>query len=307
MTVRGILYAVAAAFCFGIMPIITKFVYKETNVDPFFYLMLRYTMAAVIIWAYVLCRPGRSWQKVDRSSMGITILTSASYIIVTASYFVALKFIDASLATLLVFTFPVFTPFIGALFFKQKLSWWATLAAIIGFFGCGLLIGNYQLKGISGELMGIGLGLAAGLMYAFYTLFGQKITIRVEPLIVTAYNLAFVAFFFLLLRFQWLWQNPQPLLVYAAAMVLAIVSTVLANTFYFEAIKRIGAVKAGIFGSIEPLFTTVLAVTFLNDQLVLLQWLGALFILGGMILLQRPWCSKYQLNERKPMPNPIDL
>ena len=53
MTVKGIVYAILAAFCFGIMPIFTKLLYSSTGVDPFFFLMLRYSFAAILMWLFI--------------------------------------------------------------------------------------------------------------------------------------------------------------------------------------------------------------------------------------------------------------
>lgn len=289
MIIRGIIYAVLAAFCFGVMPILAKLVYGETGVDPFFFLMIRYVLAAMISWAYLLVRHDREYQRVDGGSFGWILAASGCFIVVTSTYFIALKYIDASLNSLLTFTFPVMTPLLVYLLFKLKPSWVQILAAMVGFIGCGFLIGNYHFKGNSLETLGIGLGLCSGLAYAFYTIFGQKATQRVAPLTVTTINITIVSSFFIILRVSWLWTNHQPLMVFLVAGILAVVSTILANTFYFEAIKAVGAVKAGIFSSFEPLFTTVLACIFLGERLSAWQWFGAFLILNGIIIVQRPW------------------
>lgn len=289
MNFKGIFYAVLAAFCFGIMPILTKLIYGETGVDPFFFLMIRYTIAAIILWGFLFVRRDQSWRQVNRQSLVLILLTGGCYITVTAAYFVALKYINASLNSLLVFTFPVFTPFLGFLFFREKLSLVSLIAAIIGFLGCTILIGGYQIKGIPGETFGMILGLISGIVYALYTLFGQKITLQLEPITVTVLNISIVALFFIICRLPWLWSHPLPWKVYLVAGIIAVVSTILANIFYFEAIKDVGAVKAGIFSSLEPFFTTVLAILFLHETMGWLQWTGALLIIGGMIIVQQPW------------------
>ncbi|HEX7714537.1 MAG TPA: DMT family transporter [Bacillota bacterium] len=289
MTVKGIVYAILAAFCFGIMPIFTKLLYSSTGVDPFFFLMLRYSFAAILMWLFIWIRRDTSWRGLDRSSLGMITVCGVSYTIVTSTYFVALQYIDASLNSLLTFTFPIFTPFLALLFFKQKLKLLPVIAALVGFAGCGLLIGGYRLRGAPHELMGIGLGLVSGVIYAVYTLMGQKMTVNLKPFTITTLNLSIVACFFVTLRFGWLWRYHAPLRVYLVALLIAVVSTILANIFYFESIRNVGAIKAGIFSSFEPFFTAILATGFLGEHLSSVQWLGAAFIIGGMIIVQRPW------------------
>jgi drug/metabolite transporter (DMT)-like permease len=291
---KGILYAILTAFCFGIMPILTKLLYSETGVDPFFFLMVRYLIAAILMWAYLFFRRNQAWHEMKRSTFSLILLTSCSYIVVTVTYFVALQYIDASLNSLLFFTFPVFTPFLGLLFFKERLHLIHVSAALIGFLGCAMIIGGYHIKGIPGEVFGITLGLVSGTAYALYTLLGQKVTVQLEPLTAITLNVTIIAGFFMLTRVNWLWSRPQSIKVYLIAAIIAVISTILANTFYFEAIKAVGAVKAGIFSSFEPFFTTVLAIIFLGEQMGLVQWVGALFIFGSMVIVQQPWKSDSQ-------------
>ena len=151
------------------------------------------------------------------------------------------------------------------------------------------VIGDYHLKGIPGEVFGIGLGFASGIIYAFYSLFGQKVTVRLSPLTVTAFNVTIVAFFFIITRLNWLWEKSYPVQVYLAAGIIAIISTIFSNIFYFASIKILGAVKAGIFSSVEPFFTALLAIVFLKERMGLWQWFGAILIISGMLVIQRPW------------------
>jgi drug/metabolite transporter (DMT)-like permease len=291
---KGIIYAILTAFCFGIMPILTKSLYGETGVDPFFFLMIRYLIAAILMWVYLFFYRNHTWQVINRATFALVLKTSCCYIIVTATYFVALQFIDAAFNSLLFFTFPVFTPFLGLLFFKERLRFINVLAAIVGFLGCLMIIGGYHIKGLSGEAFGIIMGLVSGAAYAVYTLLGQKVTVKLEPLTVITLNVTIIAVFFFMIRGNWFWTVPHSIKVYLIAAIIAIISTILANTFYFKAIKAVGALKAGIFSSFEPLFTAVLAIIFLGERMGLTQWVGALFIFGSMVIVQQPWKSALQ-------------
>lgn len=289
---KGMLYAFLAAFCFGIMPVLTKLIYGETGVDPFYFLAIRYSIAAIVIWGFLGLRGDVLWKTVTWPSFRIVLLLALCCALVTGVYFVALKYIDASLNSLLVFTYPVMVPFLGWALFKEKLERRQVLAAAIGFLGCVLIIGNYQLKGIPGEVMGIGLGLLAGLLYALYTLLGQRVTRQLDPLLITALNMALVAGCYLMLRFSWFWRYPQPFKVYLVAGIIGIVSTLLANYCYFLAMQEIGAVNTGIYSSVEPFFTALLAIVFLGERMRLWQWLGVALFLGAIYLVQHGLASK---------------
>jgi len=69
-------------------------------------------------------------------------------------------------------------------------------------------------------------------------------------------------------------------------LAMASFSTVFPIFFLNAGIQKLGPTKASIMGTIEPVFTTILAVLFLGETLQPIQLLGGLLILVSLILLQ---------------------
>lgn len=67
---------------------------------------------------------------------------------------------------------------------------------------------------------------------------------------------------------------------------LALVSTVMPVFLYTIGIQRLGASRASMFSTVEPIGTTILAAIFLGERLQELQFVGALVILVSLLLLQ---------------------
>jgi drug/metabolite transporter (DMT)-like permease len=66
---------------------------------------------------------------------------------------------------------------------------------------------------------------------------------------------------------------------------MAIFSTVIPSYLVSEAIKRIGSDNAAIAGSIGPVSTILQAYFFLAEPISLLQLLGTIFVLVGVLLI----------------------
>ena len=73
--------------------------------------------------------------------------------------------------------------------------------------------------------------------------------------------------------------------VYRLGIELAIISTVLPSFLISEAIRRVGATKVAIIGSIGPISTIMLANIFLGERINAFQWLGAIVVVSGVLLV----------------------
>ena len=68
---------------------------------------------------------------------------------------------------------------------------------------------------------------------------------------------------------------------------MAIFSTLVPSFLVSAAIKRLGASTFSIFGSLGPVSTIILAYFFLNERISVLQLLGMLVVIGGVMLVSR--------------------
>ncbi len=70
----------------------------------------------------------------------------------------------------------------------------------------------------------------------------------------------------------------------ATILYVALFASVLAFIFWNRAVRTVGANKAGPFIHLMPLFSTVLAVAFLDEQLKVYHFQGAVLIFSGILL-----------------------
>jgi drug/metabolite transporter (DMT)-like permease len=68
---------------------------------------------------------------------------------------------------------------------------------------------------------------------------------------------------------------------------LVVIPTIVAVALYMGGIRRLGASRAAIASTTEPLFTIALAWMLLGDRLTIVQAMGALLVVGGVMLAER--------------------
>ena len=135
--------------------------------------------------------------------------------------------------------------------------------------------------------LGVALMLVNVAVNTTYILVGQRWTQGIPPAMSTAWMMVGATagtFFYALLSGQlsisfapvgWLWTT-----------LFAVVSTALAISMFWWGVGLIGAARAAIIGSLEPLGAIFLSVLVLGERLSPLQIVGGVFILIGVLLVQ---------------------
>src|SRR5262245_31098532 len=130
----------ASAAFFGAMPIFGRFAY-EAGVSPGALLLVRFILAAAMLTTLLLARPGLR-RVADLSarpgrslSRGGTILLAlglgaAGYAAQAGLYFAALQRLDASLLSLILYTYPVLVTIAAVLLGRDRLTRWRSLAML---------------------------------------------------------------------------------------------------------------------------------------------------------------------------------
>jgi drug/metabolite transporter (DMT)-like permease len=95
-------------------------------------------------------------------------------------------------------------------------------------------------------------------------------------------------------------QWPQDAAGWIAVMAIALVSTVVAITFYFAGLERVGATRAATLSTVEPVVTVTLAAVVLGEGIAPVQLAGGALILVAVVLLARAGQSA------SPAPSAVD-
>lgn len=81
---------------------------------------------------------------------------------------------------------------------------------------------------------------------------------------------------------------PTEISTWGLLLALALVSTVMPIFCLTTGLNKLGASKAAIVSTAEPVLTAIWAAIFLGEQMQPIQLVGAVLILSSVILLQIP-------------------
>jgi drug/metabolite transporter (DMT)-like permease len=215
----------------------------------------------------------------------ILFLGFIGYYLASFLDFWGLQFISAALERLILFVNPTLVALISWVWLKKPITRKHAIALALTYAGIVLAYAHdFQIASDRSALYaGSALVFASALAYALYLVMSAEITKRVSSARFTAYMMCvstgFVVGHFLLTRpLASLTLVPENI---ANVAMLALFSTVLPVWMTAEALKRLGANQASVYGTIGPVFTIALGVMFLGESVSFMQLAGAaLTVLG---------------------------
>ncbi|RLI05785.1 hypothetical protein DRO26_01210 [Candidatus Bathyarchaeota archaeon] len=203
------------------------------------------------------------------------------------AYFYTIKLMSASVAVILLYTYPIFALIIARFFVGEKITFIKTVAVLFVLFGCFLVVKGYSLTYLRLTGWGVLIGLTSGLSFAIYVVFGRVMLKDVDGLAVIVYTLGFGALCLMVINLLF---HPLNLLVYGMnvwilLVLLAVIPTFLAFTFFITGLQYLEASKASICTTFEIVSALLFAFIFLGERLEPLQIVGALMVIFSIFLV----------------------
>jgi drug/metabolite transporter (DMT)-like permease len=292
----GLFLAGAGSILFSTRSILIKLAYAY-HVDPITFLTLRMVFSLpFFIAAGIWAQKGRQTPPAPLSRRDIAAIIGLGLLgYYFASYidFVALQYISAALARLILFLNPTITLIVMALFFSRRIIGREVAAMLACYAGIALcLLHDVQLSGSVAETtLGSLLSFTSAVCYALYLIFSNKLIARIGSVPFTAYAMT-VSCIAVIVHF--LIVNPLsalalPWQVYAYGIGMAVFCTALPVFMVSEANRRIGPAHVGILSSMGPLATVLLGMVVLNETVSASQFAGMLLVLVGVwFVSQKP-------------------
>lgn len=184
---KGYLLGAVAAATYGMNPLFALPLYKA-GMDPDSVLFFRYLFAIPLLGTMLKAR-GRDF-KLHRREIVPLVLLGLLVALSSLSLFLSYNYMDAGIASTLLFVYPIFVALIMAFGFREKLSPQTALCILLALAGIGLLF-----KGSDGSTLNITgtvLVMVSALSYAIYIVGVNRPVLKsVATLKVTFYVLLF--------------------------------------------------------------------------------------------------------------------
>lgn len=279
---KGFILGAIAAASYGMNPLFTLPLYSAgMSVDTV--LFYRYSLAVIVLGIMMkFQKQSFAIKRVDvlpLCIMGLLFALSSLFL------FMSYNYMDAGIASTILFVYPVLVAIIMAVVFKEKVSPITLFSIALAFVGISMLCKSPGGQTLS--LVGITFVFLSSLSYAIYIVGVNRSSLK-DMLIakLTFYVLLFgLSVYVVRLQFcTELQVIPTPML-WINAVSLAVFPTVISLVTMTKAIHYIGSTPTAILGALEPVTALFFGVLVFGEQLTPRIILGILMVITAVTLI----------------------
>ncbi|HET7271854.1 MAG TPA: DMT family transporter [Rubrobacter sp.] len=285
--ILGALAVVAAASMWGTLGIFAKILYAE-GVSFEALVAFRAGVGWIAVLLFVLATGGaKSLRVPGRDLVFLVPLGLVGIGFFYLLYFYTVQESTVGTAAILLYSSPAFVVVLARLFLREALNTAKVLALLLTTSGIVLVAGAYDPANLDVRPTVLLTGLLSGLAYGLYSIFGRPVAGRLGPSVILSYALFFGAVLLVLAALPTL-DTLAGLSVdsYAILLMLAVVHTTLAFALYTFGLGRLGAGRAAIVATVEPVVAGALGTALLGEDLTVPKVVGGILVISGAALAQ---------------------
>ena len=279
----GILLATFAATGLASKAIFAKLAYRH-GVDATTLVTLRLAFTLPMLLVVRLVRKELGAPIARRDWGWIVFLGVIGYYLASLLDFIGLQTVSASIERLIMYLYPTLTVLLSAWLMKTPITPRMKQALPLTYLGIALVLAP-DLIAARADWFGVGMIVVSTVLFAFYLTWSPAVIGRVGAMRFTELALGASGLAMLL---HYLLSHPaggligQAWPVYAYALAMALVATVLPIYAMSAAMARIGSGRTAIVGSFGPVLTIFMGMGLLDERLSLPQWAGVALVMLGV-------------------------
>ncbi len=283
----GYLYVMIASVMFASIAIFGKMVIN-TGYGPIQMMIWQYTFIIITIFAVILIKNPKDFKIKKKEVLYMAVHGVISSAATNAFFYFSLQYIKAGMASMLIFTSPIFVVLFFIITGIRKINGTIIIALIFSIFGSAMALNIFTSSGDNVSYFGIFLGLMSGVCYAFFNVFADIKLKEMKPNIITFYSniFALITAIILGLIFE-IKDFSITLNIVPYILVLALFAGILPVNFIYKALLKIGSEKVSIIATMELPATLIFAYLILGEKMSFIQIAGVVLIIFATYVLQR--------------------
>ena len=279
---KGFILGAIAAASYGMNPLFTLPLYSAgMSVDTV--LFYRYSLAVIVLGIMMkFQKQSFAIKRVDvlpLCIMGLLFAFSSLFL------FMSYNYMDAGIASTILFVYPVLVAIIMAVVFKEKVSPITMFSIALAFVGISMLCKSPGGQTLS--LVGITFVFLSSLSYAIYIVGVNRSSLKDMPIAKLTFYVLLFGLSVYVVRLQFcteLQVIPTPML-WINAVSLAVFPTVISLVTMTKATHYIGSTPTAILGALEPVTALFFGVLVFGEQLTPRIILGILMVITAVTLI----------------------
>ncbi|MCP4631662.1 MAG: DMT family transporter [candidate division Zixibacteria bacterium] len=254
--------------------------YTLLHIPPLPLGFLRFSLAAIFLTIGAKLYSPET--KIEKKDIWKFILLGFLVIPINQLFFLfGLRLTTPAHSALMYSTLPIFIYVISLFFREEHHAWLKNGGIAIGFLGVFLILNEQGIDFKSAYVLGDMLILTAVCSWAFYTVLGRPLIRKYGAFFVNARALSFGTLMFIPFAFYETINfdfGSVPLLAYGGVLYMATMTSIVAYTIWYWALKYLDSSKVGVVNNFQPVVTALMSFALFSETFT------QMFIIGGIVV-----------------------
>jgi drug/metabolite transporter (DMT)-like permease len=283
---------ISGAALWGISGPMIQWLFQNTNLTSFDYLVIRLIAAGVILLSFLFYKNQGIFSiwKYPRDWIQLIIFAVLGMLGAQYAFIETVYISNAVTATLFQFLGPVLIMVYAAVLNKKLPSVVQFIALFAALAGVFYLITNGSMQDIVLSKKAIIFGLLTALGFMFYTLHPASLIKKWGASVIVGWGMLLGGVVLLFINPDFNFKGMAGTLTAGtfSMLILIIISGTVSFVLYIGSLKYLTATETSLLSSIEPLIAAILSIAWLNESFGAYQLMGGAFIVVAVVLLTLP-------------------
>ncbi len=280
LLLAGILWGTIGVFVKGL---------SSLGADGTLTAFLRMFFAFAVILSVSIVRHGRKIILHDKAALFYCVLLGlVSNGLFNVFYTSSIRINGMGIASVLLYTAPVFTAIASAIIFREKFSALKISALAVNIIGCILTVtgGNLSLNSIN--MAGVLAGLGSGFCYGMAAVIGRLAGERTDSLTVSMYSYLSALMFLVIFMRPDISFALSETKILGLGLLYGLIPTALAYLVYYNALKVIhDTSKVPVIASVEPVTAVLIGTIIYNERIGTANLVGVAVVMISIIIMAK--------------------
>ena len=275
---KGALLTILGATCWGLSGVLGEYLLNISKLDSKWVISTRLFYSGLILVLILLFK--------NKASL-LRVFSDKKDILIFSLYFLAIKYTNAGMATVIQFTGPVMI-MVYYCFVNKRLPMPREVIAILAsLFGVVLMATHLDFSKLNISTLGLFWGIFSAVGLASYNISSIRLTTKYGVMPIMAWGLLIAGVVVYVGTGSFYIPENFSFLDFLCMSGVILIGTISSFSLYLEGVRLIGAVMGSIIGCFEPIAAIVFSFLLLGTTFGVLDLLGAMAILSAVVVLTR--------------------
>ena len=286
--IKGTLMALIGGAFWGCSGACGQFLFTNYDVTASWLVPIRLFVGGLVLMIVCLIKSpkqvGRLWKN-PRNIAPLLIYGLLGIMLCQYTYFLTIQWSNAGTATVLQYLSPVMIMAVVCIMEWKKPKVRELIALVLAVVGVFLIATHGKLSELAVSGKAIIVGIISAATVVVYNLAPRRLLSEYPATTLLAWAMLIGGIVLAFIFKPWTVQAQLDFAGWAAVAAIIFLGSIAGFTLYMLAIKDIGATRASIFASVEPVTAQVLAVTWLGSPIYAMDILAFVMIVSTVFIL----------------------